>query len=146
MLKRFIIILISVVVVACAGKGSSVLSIEKKYDEKGAVTKLEEYISKQFNEKGYTYYKTIPNSKRGLIVFSWKNSELNKYYIRYFLVFGDKKYVELVDKGSKYEVSVKNASTIANCYGYTHKLPNVYDKQFKINFDQFSTNDCRSAI
>lgn len=146
-MKNIFFVLLVLFIVSCSSKvtENSIL-VQKKYDEKTAVSILEKYISRQFNEKGYTYYKTLPNLKRGLIMFSWKNDELKKYYIRYFLVTGDKRYVELVEKGSKLELSIKNANNIVNCYGYTHKLPNIFDINMKINFDQFSSNDCRNAI
>lgn len=146
-MRNIFLILLVLFVVSCSSKvNENNILVQKKYDERTAVSILERYISQQFNEKGYTYYKTLPNLKRGLIMFLWKNDELKKYHIRYFLVTGYKKYVELVDKGSKLELSIKNAKSIVNCYGYTYKLPNIFDINMRINFDQFSNNDCRNAI
>ncbi|MCA1927818.1 MAG: hypothetical protein LDL13_06615 [Calditerrivibrio sp.] len=146
-MRNIFFILLVLFFVSCSSKiPENNILVQKKYDEKTAISILEKYISRQFNEKGYSYYKTLPNLKRGLILFSWKNDDLKKYYIRYFLVSGDKKYVELVDKGSKFELSIKNARSIVNCYGYTHKLPNIFDINMKINLDQFSSNDCKSSI
>lgn len=146
MKKIFLILTITTLLFACGGKKDLTLSIPQKMDEKQALSVLEKFMAKQFDEKGYSYYKTIPNTKQGRIVFSWKNENLNKYFIRYFIVSGKERYVELIDKGDSYQVSMKKATLIANCYGYTHKLPNVFERDMRINFEVFSQNDCKSAI
>ncbi len=146
MKKVFLILFIATLLFACGGKKDVSISIPQKMDEKQALSVLEKFMSKQFDEKGYYYYKTIPNTKQGRIVFSWKNDNLNKYFIRYFIVSGKERYVELIDKGDGYQVSIKKASVVANCYGYTHKLPNVFERDMRINFEMFSQNDCKSAI
>lgn len=146
MKRVFLMFFLVALLFACGGKKDISMSVPQKMDEKQALAVLERFMSKQFNEKGYHYYKTIPNTKQGRIVFSWKNDDLNKYYIRYFIVSGKDRYVELLDKGDSYQVSVKKASVEANCYGYTHKLPNVFERDMRINFEVFSQNDCKSSI
>ncbi|MGC8768490.1 hypothetical protein [Calditerrivibrio sp.] len=146
-MKRFLVYLIlGIILFGCGGKHEVPISIPQKMDQKQAISILEQYISKQFNEKGYYYYKTIQNLKQGRIAFVWKNDQLGKYFVRYYIVSGKDRYVELLDKGGEYQISVKKGDVIVNCYGYTYKLPNVYDRNMKINFEVFSQNDCRNAI
>jgi hypothetical protein len=145
-MKKFLLFAFSLMFLFACGSKHELLPTPQKMDEKQALSVLEKFMAKQFNEKGYSYYKTIPNLKQGRIVFSWKNENLNKYFIRYFIVSGNNRYVELVDKGGEYVVSIKNASLIVNCYGYSHKLPKIYDPELKTNFEIFSQNDCRNAI
>ncbi|MCX8085250.1 MAG: hypothetical protein N3C60_10045 [Calditerrivibrio sp.] len=145
-MRKIFLYLMVIFLISCATKKEVSLPSYQKLSEKEALNIIEKYISKQFDEKGYVYYKTIPNLKMGRILFIWKNDELSKYHVRYFIVSGKNRYVELTQKGGDYIVSVKKGTAIVNCYGYTHKIPNIFDLNMKINFDPFSQSDCKSAI
>lgn len=145
-MRKFLLVVMGFFLMSCVTKAENVIPIQKKYDDVTSIALVEGFISKQFAEKGYVYHKTLHNLKEGVILFSWRNDRLNKYYIRYFIFSGDKRYVNLEEKDSKYILSIRNASVIVNCYGYTHNLPKVVLPNMKINFEEYSSHDCKSAI